>query len=180
MVEGMAEYYTEKWRPWRFEMSHRGHVIRNTVSKIRDPHNDGFSKTLYLADRFGDSTITKILNFRNKLGYLDFEHSFKKHTGITVKQFNEDWRRLMNTFYYGQRSQKETLNEAGLVRKLPVKRVVAFDYFSDTNRIAIVGQLSKGQGDLSLILATRDTLKEKKTRKKRLKKSKKTGKKPKK
>lgn len=180
LVEGMAEYYTEKWRPWRFEMSHRGHVIRNTVSKIRDPHNDGFSKTLYLADRFGDSTITKILNFRNKLGYLDFEHSFKKHTGITVKQFNEDWRRLMNTFYYGQRSQKETLNEAGLVRKLPVKRVVAFDYFSDTNRIAIVGQLSKGQGDLSLILATRDTLKEKKTRKKRLKKSKKTGKKPKK
>ena len=173
LVEGMAEYYTEKWRPWRFEMSHRGHVIRNTVSKIRDPHNDGFSKTLYLADRFGDSTITKILNFRNKLGYLDFEHSFKKHTGITVKQFNEDWRRLMNTFYYGQRSQKETLNEAGVVRKLPVKRVVAFDYFSDTNRIAIVGQLSKGQGDLSLILATRDTLKEKKNQKKEVKKIKK-------
>ena len=77
----------------------------------------------------------------------------------------------MNTFYYGQRSQKETLNEVGLVRKLPVKRVVAFDYFSDTNRIAIVGQLSKGQGDLSLILATRDTLKEKKTRKKEVKKN---------
>ena len=99
LVEGMAEYYTEKWRPLRYEISHRGHVIRNTVHKIQDPHNDGFSKTLYLADRFGDSTITKILNYRNKLKYLDFKESFKIHTGISIKQFNEDWRRQMNTFF---------------------------------------------------------------------------------
>ena len=64
VVEGLAEYYTEKWRPFRYDISHKVHVINNTVHKIPDPHNDGFSKSLYLADRFGDSTITKILNYR--------------------------------------------------------------------------------------------------------------------
>ena len=39
VVEGLAEYYTEKWRPLRFDISHKGHVIRNTVHKIQDPHN---------------------------------------------------------------------------------------------------------------------------------------------
>ena len=180
IVEGIAEYFTEKWRPMRYEISHRGHVIKNTVHKIQDPHNDGFSKSLYLADRFGDSTIAKILNHRNKLKYLDFKQSFKKHTGISLKQFNEDWRRQMNTFYFSQRSQKERLEEVGSIRKLPLKRVAAFDYFPDSMGIAMVGRLSKGQYDLSLVVATRDTLKEEKIRQKRIKKSKKTGEKPKK
>ena len=178
--EGLAEYYTEKWRPFRFDISHKGHVIRNTVHKIKDPHNDGFSKSLYLADRFGDSTIIKILNHRNKAGLLIFDESFKKHTGIKLKQFNEDWRRHMNTFYFGQRSQKERIEEIGEVSKLPVKRVAAFDYFNDTLKIAMIGQMSKGQGDLSLIVATRDTSKERKARKKALEKAEKKEEKPKK
>ena len=46
IVEGLAEYYTEKWRPFRYDISHKAHVINNTVHKIPDPHNDGFSKSL--------------------------------------------------------------------------------------------------------------------------------------
>ena len=180
VVEGFAEYFTEKWRPFRFELSHRGHVIRNTVHKIQDPHNDGFSKSLYFADRFGDSTIIKILNERNNIQLLDFKKSFKKHSGLSLKQFDEDWRRQMNTYYFGQRSQKEQLKEVGLVRKLPMKKVAAFDYFSDTLRIAMIGVISKGKRDLSLVVATRDTTKEKKIRIKREKKSLKTKEKPKK
>ena len=180
IVEGIAEYYTEKWRPFRYDISHKGHVIRNTVHKIRDPHNDGFSKTLYLADRFGDSTISKIFNHRNKAGYLDFKESFKKHTGISVKQFNEDWRRQMNTFFFGHRSQKEKLEDIGRVHKLPMKRVSAFDYFTDTTRVAMIGRLSKGQRDLSLVVATRDTAKEKKLWEKRVKKAEEKNEKPKK
>ena len=150
IVEGIAEYFTEEWRPFRYELSHRYHVLRNTVHKIQDPHNDGYSKSLYLADRFGDSTISKILNHRNKLKYLDFKESFKKHTGITLKQFNEDWRRQMNTFYFSQRSQKERLEDVGVIRKLPIKRILSFDYFQDTSRVAMITRLSKGQY-LSLI-----------------------------
>mgnify|MGYP000194504991 FL=1 len=180
IVEGLAEYYTEKWRPFRFDISHKSHVIGNTVHKIRDPHNDGFSKSLYLADRFGDSTIVKILNERNKAGLLDFKKSFKKHTGVKLKQFNEDWRRHMNTFFFGQRAQKERVEDVGKVHKLPLKRMAAFDYFNDSLRVAMVGQLSKGQGDLSLVVATRDTAKENKEWKKRVEKAEKKGEKPKK
>ena len=77
----------------------------------------------------------------------------------------------MNTFYFSQRSQKERLEDVGRVHKLPMKRVQAFDYFSDTTRIAMIGRMSKGQYDQSLVIATRDTTKERKIRKKRLKKS---------
>ena len=180
VVEGLAEYYTEKWRPFRYDISHKGHVINNTVHKIPDPHNDGFSKSLYLADRFGDSTITKILNYRNRAGLLFFGNSFKKHTGIKLKQFNEDWRRQMNTFYFGQRAQKERLRDIGVVHKLPMKRVATFDYDSDSMGLAMIGFLSKGQRGLSLVYAQRDTLKEKKVRKKQIKKSNKKSEKPKK
>ena len=180
IVEGLAEYYTEKWRPFRFDISHKGHVIGNTVHKIQDPHNDGFSKSLYLADRFGDSTIVKILSDRDKSKLLDFDKAFKKHTGVKLKQFNEDWRRHMNTFFFGQRAQKERVEDVGKVHKLPLKRMVAFDYFNDSLRVAMVGQLSKGQGDLSLVVATRDTAKENKEWKKRVEKAEKKGEKPKK
>ena len=155
-------------------------MIGNTVHKIQDPHNDGFSKSLYLADRFGDSTIVKILSDRNNAKLLDFKKSFKKHTGVKLKQFNEDWRRHMNTFFFGQRAQKERVEDVGKVHKLPLKRMVAFDYFNDSLRVAMVGQLSKGQGDLSLVVATRDTAKENKEWKKRVEKAEKKGEKPKK
>ena len=45
-VEGLAEYFTENWRPYRFDISHKYHVLKNSVHKIKDPHNDGFSKVL--------------------------------------------------------------------------------------------------------------------------------------
>ena len=72
VVEGLAEYYTEKWRPFRFDMSHKKHVVQNKLDKIKDPHNDGFSKTLYMAERFGDTTITKIFNHRNKIKLFNY------------------------------------------------------------------------------------------------------------
>jgi Tol biopolymer transport system component len=168
--EGLAEYYTENWRPFRFDISHKGHVYKNTLHKIKDPHNDGFSKSLYLADRFGDSTITKILNHRNKFGLLNFGNSFKKHTGISLKQFNEDWRLLMNTYYFGNRSQKESILDIGSEENVPGSKVQFFDYSSDTLQMAVIGKMSKGQIDNSIILATRDTTKENKIYRKRLKK----------
>ena len=53
-----------------------------------------------------------------------------------------------------------------------MNRIRTFNYFSDTTQIALIGQLSKGQGDNSLVLASRDTDKEKKIFKKRLKNAK--------
>ncbi|SVB07145.1 uncharacterized protein METZ01_LOCUS159999, partial [marine metagenome] len=172
-IEGLAEYYTEKWRPYRFDISHKYHVLKNSVHKIKDPHNDGFSKVLYFTDRFGDETLIEILNHRDTLKLLSFSKAFNKHTGITVKQFEEDWRRQMNTYFFGLRSQKEAYNDIGKVYSLPMRYVYGFDWFKgDTTKIIMVGRKNDKQQDLSLILAVRDTSKEKEIYKKTLEKKK--------
>ena len=171
VVEGMAEYFTEDWRPARFDISHKYHVLKNSVDKIKDPHNDGFSKILYFADRFGDETLVNILNHRDTLKLFNFSNAFKKYTGITLKQFEEDWRRTMNTYFFGMRSQKEAYTDLGQVYSLPMRYVNGFDRINgDTTKIVLVGRKNDKQRDLSLFLATRDTSKESELQKKRLKK----------
>jgi hypothetical protein len=160
-VEGTAEYETESWRPYRADLSHKAHVLRNKMDTM-DPHHDGFSKMLYWADRFGDSTIAQTLEYRNAFDVFNFGAGFKKATGTSVKQFNEDWRRHMNTYYYGYRSQKETYKEIGEVISFPLKKVQSAMFYKDSSQIAILGRLDKDRRDVSLIIADRDTSKEKK------------------
>ena len=166
VVEGLAEYETERWRPYRADISHKFHVLKNKMDEM-DPHHDGYSKLLYWSDRFGDSTIVNTLSDRNDMGLFMFEEAFKKHTGITVEQFNEDWRRHMNTYYYGYRSQKEAIEEIGKVVTLPIKKIAGFSFFHDSTQIAISGLDDEGQRDMSLYVLQRDTTKEREKREKR-------------
>ena len=69
VVEGLAEYETERWRPYRADISHKYHVLKNKMDKM-DPHHDGYSKLLYWSERFGDSTIVKTLSDRNNFCLL--------------------------------------------------------------------------------------------------------------
>ena len=168
VVEGLAEYETEHWRPYRADISHKFHVLKNKMDEM-DPHHDGYSKLLYWSDRFGDSTIVKTLSERNGLGLFNFGEAFKKSTGITVDQFDEDWRRHMNTYYYGYRAQKEGIEEIGSVVTLPIERLYGFSFYSDSTQIAITGLDDKGQGDMSLYILERDTTKEREAREERKK-----------
>jgi len=168
VVEGLAEYETEHWRPYRADISHKFHVLKNKMDEM-DPHHDGYSKLLYWSDRFGDSTIVKTLSERNGLGLFNFGEAFKKSTGITVDQFDEDWRRHMNTYYYGYRAQKEAIEEIGSVVTLPIERLYGFSFYSDSTQIAITGLDDKGQGDMSLYILERDTTKEREAREERKK-----------
>ena len=178
VVEGLAEYYTEKWRPLRFDISHKYHTIKNSLHKIRDPHNDGFSKILYFADKYGDEKLVQILNHRDSLRLFNFNQAFETYTGTTIKQFEEDWRRQMSTYYFGMRAQKETYEDVGNTYALPMKYVYGFDWFKgDSTKIIMVGRLNKNQRDLSLVLAVRDTSKENERRKKLKEKGKKLTKK---
>lgn len=163
-VEGAAEYYTEKWRPYRADLSHKTHILTNKTDGM-DPHHDGFSKMLYLADRFGDSTFIKIVSYRNKLKLFNFNKGFKKATGLTVAQFNEDWRRQMNTYYYGYRSQKELIREIGEVVSLPMKSVTALALAPDSSKIAVIGRRDDEQLDNSLFVLTLDSSAMKKAQK---------------
>jgi len=168
VVEGLAEYETERWRPYRADISHKYHVLKNKMDKM-DPHHDGYSKLLYWSERFGDSTIVKTLSDRNNFGLFNFEEAFKKNTGITVGQFNEDWRRHMNTYYYGYRSQKEAIEEIGKVVTLPIEKLSGFSFYNDSTQIAITGLGDKGQGDMSLYILERDSTKEREVREERKK-----------
>ena len=161
VVEGTAEYETESWRPYRADLAHKTHVLINKMEAM-GAHPAGFSKMLYWADRFGDSTIAQTLEYRNGLNIFSFGAGFKKATGISVSQFNEDWRRHMNTYYYGYRSQKETYKEMGEVISFPLKKVQSAMFYEDSSQIAILGRLDKGRGDISLIIADRDTSQERK------------------
>jgi len=175
VVEGLAEYETERWRPYRADISHKYHVLKNKMDKM-DPHHDGYSKLLYWSERFGDSTIVKTLADRSNFGLFNFEKAFKKNTGITVGQFNEDWRRHMNTYYYGYRSQKEAIEEIGKVVTLPIEKLSGFSFYNDSTKIAITGLGDKGQGDMSLYILERDTTKEREAREERKKAKEEPGK----
>ncbi|MEC9273323.1 MAG: DPP IV N-terminal domain-containing protein [Candidatus Neomarinimicrobiota bacterium] len=168
VVEGLAEYETERWRPYRSEIRHKYHVLKNEMETM-DPHHDGFSKLLYWSSRFGDSTIVNTLANRNSMGLFNFNSAFKNNVGITVDQFNEDWRRHMNTYYYGYRAQKEAIEEIGQVVTLPIKKLIGFNYSSDSTKMAIIGLDSEKQRDMSLYVFNRDSSEEKETREKRLK-----------
>jgi len=86
-----------------------------------------------------------------------------------VDQFDEDWRRHMNTYYYGYRAQKEAIEEIGSVVTLPIERLYGFSFYSDSTQIAITGLDDKGQGDMSLYILERDTTKEREAREERKK-----------
>lgn len=160
-IEGSAEYFTERWRPYRSDLTHKFHVFKKRVEDIPDPHADGYSKMLYWGDRFGDSTIIKVVQHRNKLKLFSFKKAFEKTTGVKLKQFEEDWRRLMNTYFYGYRSQKETFEEVGRTSTLPAEEALWFAFSPDSLKIAIVGQEDRDQYDYSLLLAELDTTKPK-------------------
>ena len=117
---------------------------------------------LYWSERFGDSTIVKVLEYRSDVRLFNFEDAFKKINGITVKQFVEDWRVHMNTYYYGYRSQKEAYKEIGDVFTLPIKKMQSFAFYKDSTQMALLGLYDKYHLDVSLMIAERDTLKESK------------------
>jgi WD40 repeat protein len=103
------------------------------------------------------------------MGLFNFDEAFKNNSGITVDQFDEDWRRHMNTYYYGYRAQKEAIEEIGSVVTLPIERLYGFSFYSDSTQIAITGLDDKGQGDMSLYILERDTTKEREAREERKK-----------
>ena len=160
-IEGIAEYYTERWRPYRSEINHKYHIMKNSTSNM-DPHHDGYSKIKLMAQTYGDSSIVNLLEHRTeKLKLFQFKDAFKHATGISVDKFNEQWRRTMNTYYYGFRAQKETYEDAGEVSKLPISKlsnlVGGFKFTDDSLHVAMVGKDDKNQGYSSLIIGVLDS-----------------------
>ena len=164
-IEGMAEYMTEVWRVGRSDSRMKIHTYRNTMDQL-DAHDDGYAKVLYLAWKYGDSTLVNISNHRlyllkeqEKYPYwYDFKTAFKDATGQSLANFDEEWRRAMNTYYYGYKAQKETIGEVG--EPLPLKgftRVQSASISPDMATIAVVGRRDKKMQDYGLYLQSTDS-----------------------
>ncbi|OUW60187.1 MAG: hypothetical protein CBD58_05060 [bacterium TMED198] len=157
-VEGLAEYMTEKWRPYRGDLYHKIHAYKGKMMSMGDPHMDGYSKLLLLANDYGDSSIVKILNHRDGLGLYSFEDAFKENIGLSIDQFEDYWRRKMNTYFYSYKAQKESYKDLGVTSKLPINSLGSgFKFSPDSLKIAMIGKDNKDQYFQSLIVATQDT-----------------------
>lgn len=164
-MEGMAEYNTEVWRVGRSDNSFKIHTYQNMVEKI-EAHHMGYAKVLYLAWKYGDSTLVKIGHDRVYLDkkkkkwpiWYDFDEAFKKATGKSVKAFDEEWRRVINTYYFTLKGQKEGVDEVGepMVVK-GFKNIFGLSYAPDSSALAVVGRQSKNQYYTSLYVMTTDT-----------------------
>ncbi|MBT3254110.1 MAG: hypothetical protein HN995_10615 [Candidatus Marinimicrobia bacterium] len=164
-IEGMAEYMTEVWRVGRSDSRMKIHTYQNTMDQL-GAHDQGYAKVLYLAWKYGDSTLVKISNHRlyllkkqNKYPYwYDFKTAFKEATGQSLADFDEEWRRAMNTYYYGYKAQKETIGEVG--EPLPLKgftRVQSASISPDAGHIAVVGRRDTKMRDYGLYLQKTDS-----------------------
>ena len=166
-IEGMAEYMTEVWRVGRSDSRMKIHTYRNTMNRL-DAHDDGYAKVLYLAWKYGDSTLVNISNHRLYLSeerkhypyWYDFKTAFEKSTGQSLNDFNEEWRRVMNTYYYGYKAQKETIEEVGEPLLLKgFAKIQEASLAPDSSRIAVIGRRDSRMRDYGLYVVNTDSLK---------------------
>jgi Tol biopolymer transport system component len=164
-MEGMAEYMTEVWRVGRSDSRMKIHTYRNTMHQL-DAHDDGYAKVLYIAWKYGDSTLVNISKHRkylqeDSLRYpyaYDFKSAFEDATGQTLKDFDEEWRRVMNTYYYGYKAQKELIEEIGEPQPLKgFARVQAATLSADSSQIAVIGRQKSRMRDYGLYTLSTDS-----------------------
>lgn len=151
-TEGLAQYQTELWD------SERGdRWLRTAVFEDRLRTSDGQSRwngrllyaignsqVRYIAEQYGDSTITNILEHRDDalLGLAkmhDFFSAFEDETGVGYNDFQEDWRKHLNVYYNtiaGQMERVDSLHTEHL--DLPGQYVSEVAYSPDTTKIAAI------------------------------------------
>ncbi|MEM1270063.1 MAG: hypothetical protein AAGI08_08445 [Bacteroidota bacterium] len=109
-AEGVAQYLTESWDAQRGERWLRAAVLddRLDYNSGSSRYNGrllyavGHSQLRYLGERYGDSTLVRILKHRTKrllTPVHDFATAFKAVTGTSYAEFNDDWRRHVNVHY---------------------------------------------------------------------------------
>ena len=151
-TEGLAQYQTERWDAQRGDR-----WLRTAVFEDRLNYDDGSSvqngRLLYalgnsqlrlLAQQQGDSTIARILGFREPALFglarvNDFNRAFREVTGQPYSDFNEVWRKHVNVYYNTMAGQMERLDSLG-TEPLALPGQVVYDvaFSPDTSQVAVV------------------------------------------
>ncbi|MEX2600185.1 MAG: BamA/TamA family outer membrane protein [Balneolaceae bacterium] len=137
-TEGLAQYQSEQWNSQRGDRWLRtaifdGRPDYNDHQSIYNPllmYASGHSQARYFAETHGDSLLGELLRGRNSIAgvirYHDLESSFEQTTGTTLKAFQEEWRRDMNTYYHTLAAQMDRIDSLG---SEPLS--LPGDYFAD-------------------------------------------------
>ncbi|MDX1438490.1 MAG: hypothetical protein R3284_01175, partial [Rubricoccaceae bacterium] len=150
-TEGLAQYETELWDSERGER-----WLRTAVFEDRLRTSDGLSRwngnllyalghsqVKYLAEQYGDSTVTNILANRSNplLGIVethDFYSALEDEVGISYATFQEDWRKHINVYYNTMAGQMERLDSLhAKPLSLPGQYIYDIRFSPDTTQIAV-------------------------------------------
>ncbi len=140
-IEGLAEYKTEEWGAFRSDLRLRNFILRNRHRDL-DPHDSGFTRVRYLAETYGDSVLVRAVHERGPLGLARFGTGFRKAAGISLRDFEEEWRRVATAHTYAVYSQKERVEDVGEHLKSPAQRLMALAYSPDARFMAALFQPS--------------------------------------
>ncbi len=151
-TEGLAQYESERWDAQRGDR-----WLRTAVFEDRTSYSDGQSiqngRLLYavgnsqlrvLAEQQGDSTIARILAYREPAVFglarvNDFTRAFRAVTGGPYSDFNEAWRKHVNVYYNTIAGQMERLDSLGTdPLALPGQVVYDVAFSPDTSQVAVV------------------------------------------
>lgn len=109
MNEGYAQYFSGE--PWGYNRGDK-YLKASILSQkqgIPSPtidgnlmYADGFAKVRYLAAVYGEDNLIKLLKFRNSAKLFGFKDAFEKVYKKDYSAFEEEWRRYIYTYYYGE------------------------------------------------------------------------------
>jgi hypothetical protein len=151
-AEGFAQYSTEKWDAARGDALLRTAIFEDRPSfdrgeSLKDgglTYAVGNSQLRYFSQVYGDSAHAGLFAQRDTLFkriiYHNFNKAFKRYTGQTYAEFNEDWRKFANIHYNTLAGYMGHLDSLGSKpMELPAVFLSDVRYSPDTSRVAISG-----------------------------------------
>jgi hypothetical protein len=107
--EGYAQFFSgETWGYNRGDRYLKASVLSDKAG-IPSPQNEGgllyaegFAKVRYLSAMYGEESLIKLLKYRNKAKFYGFREAFKKVYKKDYTEFEEEWQRYINAYYFGE------------------------------------------------------------------------------
>ncbi len=170
-IEGLAQYESETWNVHRGDLLLRSAVIEDEMNyksgkwttNGRLMYAAGNSMVRYMADRYGDSTVVKLLHDRRRflgIPYYSFGGAFAQVFPQTnYPDFYREWRRHVNIYYNTYYGQKEDIYDHAKKIKLPLIYTDGVQISPDKQWIAAVGVPDLDEPMSKLCLVKNDSTK---------------------
>ena len=169
--EGYAQHFSGE--PWGYNRGDRflkASVLSQTTA-IPSPevdghlmYADGFAKVRYLAAMYGEDKLIELLKYRNSARLFAFQEAFEKVYKQSYSKFEEEWRRYIHTYYYGEvytaKSASADSSAVGNINDFtPLK--TGYYHFGNLDwkgdKLLFVARGTANQGYFDLILAEVNT-----------------------